>query len=167
MRLLLRCKVKSGPLTRAGICENTGASRDEKARPQWCHQTGKCHGDYGHICKGFTVREGNILHQALLFPVWEKARNCHYLSSIILAADEEREYRASLLSALLAVTDLSTASLDRWLLADSSTGQVLVAFGGEEGSKFTTFERKPKKPHWGHKPGFFHCQIKTTQMKST
>lgn len=47
MRLSLRCKVKSAPLTRAGICENTGASRAEKARPWWCHQTGRYHGDYG------------------------------------------------------------------------------------------------------------------------
>lgn len=142
--LSLRCEVKSGPLTRAGICEITGASRGEKARPQRCHQTGRYNGDYGHICNGFTVTEENILHQALLFPVWEKARNCHYLSSIILAADKEREYHASLLSALLALTDLSTASLVLCLLADTSTGQVLEAFGG---SKFTTSERQPEKPH--------------------
>lgn len=147
VRSSLRRNVKSGPLSRAGICENTGASRDEKVRPQWCHHTGRCYGDYGHICNGFTVTEQNILHQALLFPIWEKARNCHYPLSIILAADKEREYLASLLSALLAMTDLSAASLDPQLLADTSTGQVLVAFGGEEGSKFTIFERQPKKPH--------------------
>ncbi|RMC18689.1 hypothetical protein DUI87_04585 [Hirundo rustica rustica] len=58
-------------------------------------------------------------------------------------ADKEREYHASLLS----TTDLSTASLGLCLLAGTSTGQVLVAFGGEEGSKFITFERCPKKPH--------------------
>lgn len=118
-----------------------------------------------YICKSFTVTEEDILHQALLFPIWEKARNCHYLSSITLAAGKEREYIASLLSALLATTDLSIASCDLCLLADTSTGQVFMALGGEEGSKFTTSERRPKKPHWGHKCGFFHCLIKTTQMK--
>lgn len=55
----------------------------------WKGQTSVVPSDREIQCRWWTYLKGlychreNILHQALLFPIWEKARNCHYLSSII------------------------------------------------------------------------------------
>lgn len=144
----MRCELKSAPLTRAGICENTGPQGEK--RPDLS----------GAIRQGDTMEIMDISARGLL-----SQRRIFFSKPCSSQSGKKQElviisrpsfwqlirrgstYHASLLSALLAVTDLSAANRDLCLLADTSTGQVLVDLGGEEGSRFTTFERQPKKPH--------------------